>query len=152
MLTPSMWCRHSDINNTQLLGCEEMHIECPDKTHYIVMHCNCDPHDPETSHRHVYCLPDVIEPRTRKTLWIRSHRAMSSIKMVRRMAEANSRWKQESLLASPSQFSRASKEEESNSEIQVEYVAPPITSKFSWSSRSYFVNQVDSISSIFKLY
>lgn len=40
-----------------------MHIECRDKTNYIVEHCDCDPDDPnDRRHRHIYHYEDLIDP------------------------------------------------------------------------------------------
>lgn len=45
-------------------GCEELHVECADKTHYIVEHCNCSPSNPDMAHRHIFEYCDLLEPPT----------------------------------------------------------------------------------------
>jgi hypothetical protein len=40
-----------------------MHVECADKTDYIVEHCDCDPKHPDDAfHRHVYEYEDLLDP------------------------------------------------------------------------------------------
>lgn len=58
----------SIAHTPQLLGCEELHVECADKTHSIVTHCDCDPNNPKLSHRHVYKFSDLLEPPPRSRL------------------------------------------------------------------------------------
>jgi hypothetical protein len=46
----------------QMRGCEEMHIECPDKTHSVVTHCDCNPRYPDLQHRHIFEYSDLLDP------------------------------------------------------------------------------------------
>jgi len=46
----------------QMRGCEELHIECADKTNHIVEHCDCNPAKPNIEHRHIFDYCDLLSP------------------------------------------------------------------------------------------
>jgi hypothetical protein len=39
-----------------------MHIECSDKTHSVVTHCDCNPRNPDLRHRHIFEYCDLLDP------------------------------------------------------------------------------------------
>jgi hypothetical protein len=101
-----------------------MHIECADKTHYIVMHCSCDPHDPKMTHRHVYCFADLIEPPPRSRLRPGNRRTMSNTQFIYVSSPRSGKADAPTMLSAPS----------SSFETQVRLVAPPNTRNPSWKS------------------
>ncbi|PVG01221.1 hypothetical protein CPB86DRAFT_690104, partial [Serendipita vermifera] len=45
-----------------LRGCEEMHVECEDKTNKFVEHCDCTESEMDIHHRHIYNYDDFVSP------------------------------------------------------------------------------------------